>query len=250
MICYKVTLEYDGTRYGGWQVQPNAVTIQAMLEAALERLTGTPQRVQGAGRTDAGVHARGQVARILLPDSIPAERVVMAVNSRLPKDIAVREAIPVDPSFDPRRDAKRKRYRYTIHAEPIRPVLGRQYCWHIPRPLDTEAVASACGYFEGTHDFTSFTRTDPHAPPGMHERTVDRCALTVEGSRLCVDVEGRSFLYNMVRNMVGTLVDVGTGRFAPGEIVPILEARDRRSAGQGAPACGLCLEWIRYGGAP
>lgn len=248
MACYKLVVEYDGTAYGGWQVQPNAKSIQGMLEAALERLTGSPQRVQGAGRTDAGVHARGQVARVVVPESIPPDRVALAINSRLPKDIAVRCATGVDPAFDPRRDAKMKLYRYTLHVDPIRTVLGRQYCWHISRPLDVEAMRVACRHFEGTHDFTSFTKVDSDTPPEANVRTIDRCTLLQDGCRIQVDVQGRSFLYNMVRNVVGTLVDVGTGRFPPSAVPGMLEARDRCCAGQGAPACGLCLEWIRYDG--
>lgn len=248
MACYKLVVEYDGTAYGGWQVQPNARSIQGMLEAALERLTGLPQRVQGAGRTDAGVHARGQVARVVVPENIPAERVALAINARLPKDIVVRSATPIDSAFDPRRDAKQKLYRYTLHADSIRPALGRQYCWHIPRPLDIDAMRVACRHVEGTHDFTSFTKSNPDTPPGANVRTIDHCTLLQAERQIQIDVQGRSFLYNMVRNLVGTVVDVGAGRFLPSAIPGMLEARDRRCAGQGAPACGLCLEWIRYAG--
>lgn len=246
MRAIRLTIAYDGTRYVGWQVQPNGPSIQAALEEAVNHLTGEMVRVQGAGRTDSGVHARGQVALFQTESSIPTERFARALNSRLPDDIAVRAAEEVAGEFDPRRHAKRKLYRYTLARGPIRPVLDRHFCWHVVGELDVPAMAEAAKRLEGTHDFTSFSHQECNEPDANNIRTIDRSELIERGERLVYEVEGRSFLYNMVRNIVGTLVDVGHGRFSPADIPRLLEARDRQQAGQGAPARGLCLVWVRY----
>ncbi len=242
-------IAYDGTAYCGWQVQPNGPTVQAALEAAITRLTGESTRVRGAGRTDAGVHALGQVAVFETASTIPPEQFHAALNTRLPADIAVRRSFPVSPDFDPRRDARRKLYRYRLWTGPVRPVLERHLLWHVREPLDIGAMREAASRFAGTHDFSSFAASggDPARDP---VRTIDRAeVLTRDGEdEIRFEVEGRSFLYNQVRAMTGTLVDVGAGRISPERIGDILEARDRSAAGQGAPALGLCLVWIRYGG--
>lgn len=245
----KVVVAYDGTGYSGWQVQPNGRSIQGELEAAIQRLTGEFVRVYGAGRTDAGVHARGQVATFRSDCAIPPEKYAHALTSRLPKDICVRESSEVEDDFDPRYGAKLKLYRYSIYASSIRPAIGRHYCWHVKWPLDLERMRCAASHLLGTHDFTSLSNQERNAPGMDNVRTVDECALRVaewDSALVLLDVVGRSFLYNMVRNIAGLLVDVGTGHIAPEAVPEILLARDRSRAGQGAPACGLCLEWIRY----
>ncbi len=243
-IC--ALIEYDGTNYCGWQVQPNGPSIQAALEEALFKLTGERERFRGAGRTDAGVHARGQVAAFRTDTIIPPENFAAALNSRLPKDISVRATHPVADDFDPRRHAKRKLYRYAITCGPTRPAIDRCTRWYVKGELDTAAMVRAARQFEGTHDYTAFSNQECNAEGANNVRTVDRCEIVADGFDLTVDVEGRSFLYNMIRNIVGMLVDVGQGRFAPADIPAVFAARDRQQAGRGAPAHGLCLEWIRY----
>ncbi len=242
----KLTIEYDGTNYAGWQVQPNAVTIQSRLEEAVKRLTGESVKVYGAGRTDAGVHARGQVATFRTQSTIPLNNLARALTSRLPKDISVRKAEEVAITFDPRHGAKMKLYRYQIYASKIAPAIGRQYLWHIGWELDIEKMRQAARYLEGEHDYTSFSNQECNNSEANNIRTVDRCKLDYQDNIITIDVMGRSFLYNMVRNIVGTLVDVGRGRIAPEAIPAIFAARNRQHAGQGAPAQGLTLEWIEY----
>ncbi len=242
----KITVEYDGSAYCGWQVQPNGPSVQQQLEKAVEFLTSTPTKVYGAGRTDAGVHARGQVAVFMTNSDIPPEKFAPALTTRLPKDICVRSSELVADDFDPRHDAKLKLYRYTIHACRIAPAIGRQYCWHVKWPLAIDKMKAAATKIVGEHDFTSFSNQECNAEDANNIRSVDVCDIRQDEDKLIVDVIGRSFLYNMVRNIVGTLVDVGTGKICPEDIDWIFAARDRKAAGQGAPACGLCLEWIRY----
>lgn len=243
-----LTLEYDGTAYCGWQKQPNGPSVQQAVEDALFKLTEQRVRVDGSSRTDAGVHAKGYAAAVTTDSPVPTERFALALNTRLPKDIVVLAVREVEPDFDPRRNAKRKLYRYTLHADSIRPALTRKFVWHVKWPLELAAMQRAAAEFVGTHDFTSFSNQECNQPDANNVRTIDRCEVRREGAVVTVDVEGKSFLYNMVRNMVGTLVDVGTGRFMPEEVARILSARDRGQAGQGAPALGLCLEWVKYDG--
>lgn len=242
----RLTVEYDGTAYVGWQVQPNGPTIQSALEQAVCHLTNETVRVQGAGRTDSGVHALGQVAVFHTESDIPADRFARALTSRLPDDIAVRDATEVSLDFDPRRNAKRKLYRYRLATGPIRPVLDRHMTWYVKGRPDTAAMREAAQHFVGDHDFTSFSHQECNEPDANNVRTIDRSELIVDGDRLIYEIEGRSFLYNMVRNIVGTLVDVGQGRFGPDDIPRLFDVRDRQQAGQGAPALGLCLVWVRY----
>lgn len=242
----KITIEYDGGNYAGWQVQPNAITVQARIEEAVKRLTGEVTKVYGAGRTDSGVHARGQVATFKTASDIPTENFARALTSRLPKDISVREAEEVSSDFDPRHGAKMKLYRYRIYASKIAPAIGRQYLWHISWDLDISRMQLAAKEFEGEHDYTSFSNQECNNNEANNVRTVERCSLEYKDNIITIDVMGRSFLYNMVRNIVGTLVDVGRGRIAAEEIRMIFAAKDRHKAGQGAPANGLTLEWIKY----
>lgn len=248
----RVTVEYDGGNYRGWQIQKNGPSIQAALEKALLLLTGEASRVRGAGRTDAGVHARGQTAAFPMPGAIPLDRIPAALNSRLPDDIAVTEAREEAPDFDPRRHCLMKQYSYSFTHGPLRPALGEGRSWHVKWPLNLDTMRLAAERFLGEHDFTSFCNRE--LAGNDNRRSVERSELVElppdhAGRLRCVFyVEGRSFLYNMVRALAGTLVGVGTGRFVPGQIDDILRARDRAAAGQSAPAWGLCLEWTLYRG--
>jgi tRNA pseudouridine38-40 synthase len=242
----KLIVEYDGTAYSGWQLQPNRPSIQEKLEMALAMLTGETIRINGAGRTDAGVHARGQVAAFRSACDIPIEKMARAINSRLPKDISVISTEDVPESFDPRRGAKRKLYRYTIINSPLRPALLRNFAWHVAWPLNRELMRQAAAEFVGTHDFASFCHAECNRNAVNTVRTVDRSELLIDGDNLYYEIEGRSFLYNMVRTLAGMLVEIGRGKFPADSIPSIMAARDRRAAGMTAPAPGLCLEWIRY----
>ncbi|MCD7897393.1 MAG: tRNA pseudouridine(38-40) synthase TruA [Planctomycetaceae bacterium] len=250
----RVTIEYDGSAYNGWQVQNNAPSVQAAMESAVNRLTGTVGRVRGAGRTDAGVHARGQVAVLSLPEALPVERVPEALNSRLPDDIAVVAARECDAAFDPRRDCVMKQYSYSLTHGRVRPALGNRRSWHVKRPLDIDAMVEAAGLLAGHHDYTSFANRERAGEDNV--RSVDRSELVVlpddafGRGRLVYYVEGRSFLYNQVRAMTGTLFGIGTGRFGRDDIPRIFAARDRAAAGESAPPWGLCLEWVLYPGEP
>ncbi len=248
----RVTIEYDGTRYHGWQVQANAHSIQAEMERALKLLTGEEIRVRGAGRTDAGVHARGQTASFPMPAAIPLAKIPAALNSRLPDDIAVVAAREAAGDFDPRRHCVMKQYSYSITAGQLRPALGCRRSWHVKWPLDPDAMRRAAAAFLGDHDFTSVANRERAGEDNL--RTLERSELVAADPdpagrpRFVYYVEGRSFLYNMVRAITGTLVAVGSGRFSPDDIPAILQARDRARAGQSAPPWGLCLEWTLYPG--
>ena len=250
-LC-RIDVEYDGEKYNGWQVQKNAPSVQEELEKALERLTGERVRVRGAGRTDAGVHARGQTAAFPLPKGIPIGNVPAAMNSRLPDDIAVTRARIAPADFDPRRHCVMKRYSYSFVTGKIRPGLSGRRAWHVKWPLDLDAMREAAGAFVGTHDFTSFANKEVESNDNV--RTLARSEVIVlepdyaGRGRFVYLVEGRSFLYNMVRALAGTLVGVGAGRFRPNAMPGLLAARKRSVAGQSAPPWGLCLEWTLYPG--
>jgi len=240
----KLTLQYDGSRYHGWQIQPGKKTIQGELVEALSNLVGSRTHVHGASRTDAGVSALGQVALFEVDSPIPTENFPHAMNDRLPRDIVVTCAEEAPPKFDLMGGVKSKLYRYTICTGGHRPVLRLNQCWHIPRKLDAAAMSQAAQRLVGTKDFKSFATAKDKREQTV--RTIFRCEVAVEDGWIYVDVEGDGFLYNMVRNIVGTLVEVGVGRWAPEKIDEILEAKDRTAAGPLAPAQGLCLMWIKY----
>jgi tRNA pseudouridine38-40 synthase len=240
----KLTIAYDGTEYHGWQIQPGFRTIQGVLREAIEELLGCKVRVCGASRTDAGVSALGQVGLIQIDSPIPTENLAKAITDRLPPDMAVVEAVEVPLGFDVIGAVKSKLYRYTIYTGPVRPVLQIRHCWHIPAKLDIAAMAAAAGLLVGTKDFKSFAAGDEKRVDTV--RTIFRCDVTDEDDWVYTDVEGDSFLYNMVRNIVGTLVEVGVGRWNPENINEILEAKNRTAAGPLAPAAGLCLIQIQY----
>ncbi len=244
----KLTIAYDGSDYHGWQIQPGCLTVQGVLTEALRDLLGPRARICGASRTDAGVSALGQVGLVQIDTPIPTENFAKAVTDRLPESMAIVKAEDVPMGFDVIGDVQSKLYRYTIYSGLVRPVLHVRHCWHIPAALDLEALSRAASMLVGKKDFKSFAAAADHREDSV--RTVFRCDVTdapAEGGRwVYVDAEGDGFLYNMVRNIVGTLVEVGVGRWPPERIPEILDARNRMAAGPIAPPHGLCLMWIKY----
>jgi len=240
----KLTIAYDGSEYHGWQIQQGKKTIQGILTEAIQNLIGCEVQVSGASRTDAGVSALGQVGLVQIDSLIPTENLAKAITDRLPANIAVTEAIEAPQDFDVMGAVKSKLYRYTIFTGKVRPVLQIRHCWHIPVELDIEAMNEAGKMLVGKKDFKSFASAADKRENSI--RTIFRCEAIREGSRVYVDVEGDSFLYNMVRNIVGTLIEIGRGRWEPEKMREIIEARDRTAAGPIAAAQGLCLMWIKY----
>ncbi len=242
---YRMTLQYEGTKYNGWQKQGNTPnTIQAKLEAILQKLDGTEVEVRGSGRTDAGVHAMGQVASFALEHPLPSDEVMTYINQYLPRDIAVVALEEAEPRFHARLNAKGKTYRYRIHQGTIPDVFGRRYSWPLAEQLDVEAMGAAAAHLVGKQDFRSFC--DLKNSKKSTVRRVDSIEIYQDGSDLVLDFTGEGFLYHMVRIMVGTLADVGAHRILPGQIPGILAAKDRKQAGQLAPACGLMLMKVMY----
>jgi tRNA pseudouridine38-40 synthase len=242
----KLVISYDGTRYVGWQLQANGPSIQAEVERALATLHKEPVRVTGAGRTDAGVHALGQVASFAAERPLPVPAYVKGMNAHLPEDVAVREAEVRESPFDARRDALGKRYRYRIENLPTRHPLTRLQAWQVFRPLDVGAMRSAAATLLGRHDFGAFRAADCDAAHGVRElRRLD----VLEGPPGSIEVvaEATAFLKHMVRNVVGTLVEVGLGARSAGSMPDLLDSRDRRLAGRTAPPQGLLLDEVFYG---
>lgn len=249
-VCLLVS--YDGTAYNGYQSQPGGNTIQDKLEEAIEQLTGERTRVTGSGRTDAGVHARGQVVNFPTESRIPIERWALALNARLPNDIVVRDAIEVPPAFHSRHDAIRKTYRYTIRCDRFPDVFTRHYALHHHAPLRFDAMREGLKHLLGEHDFTSFATPGPVKP--HYVRTIYDARLTVENEgekgegrgTAHLFLTGNGFLYNMVRIIAGTLLQVGEGKREPSDIARILAAKDRTQAGPTAPPHGLVLWQVEY----
>ena len=237
---YLITLSYDGTRYSGWQKQENsAKTISAKIENVLSVLNGGPVSVQGAGRTDAGVHALAQTATFDLKGSPDPAVILRAFREYLPEDISVHSCSPVDSRFHARLSALGKIYRYEIRTSPCADVFRRKYQWHLGKTPDAEAMKAGARFLEGTHDFTSFS-TKAKSRHG-NIRTVSRISLTEKDQTLSLEFEGDGFLYNMVRIIAGTLMKIGSGQWKPSRMKQIIAARDRQAAGPTAPPEGLCL---------
>jgi len=240
----KLTISYDGVNYSGWQYQHGKRTIQGELQRAIGELTGLFTKVNGASRTDAGVSALGQVADFSLDSQIPTENFVKAINHRLPRDIVVTEAVEVNKTFDASGSAKSKLYRYTIFTGRKRNVLKTRNCWHRPAALNFAAMDAAAKMLIGKKDFKSFAAASDKRQSSI--RTVIRCEVIQEDKWVYIDIEADRFLYNMVRNIVGTLVEIGRGKWQPQKMQEIIEACDRTAAGPIAPPQGLCLMWIKY----
>lgn len=248
MPTYKLTLAYDGTDFSGWQAQPGRRTVQGVLRNAWQEITGETVRMTATSRTDAGVHALGQVVGIQTQTELPPERLLGGINAKLPDDVILRAVEPVSDDFHATHDAVGKRYRYLIHNSRIRPLHNRHLVWHIPQELDVESMRRAGQLLVGKHDFASFQSTG--SPRDCTVRTITAIELGQGGVEnpdlIWIDVSGDGFLYNMVRNIVGTLVDVGAGRRSVDWISEVIAARDRTAAGQTAPAQGLMLMEVAF----
>jgi len=243
---WALLLEYDGTRYVGWQRQANGISVQAVLEEACARLNGgAPVAATAAGRTDAGVHAAGQVVQVALPDRYRSDQMRDALNFHLkPHPIVVLQAAPAAPGWSPRFDATGRAYAYRILNRRARPALALNHAWHVERRLDEAAMAKAASMLLGRHDFTSFRASACQAKSPV--RTLDSLDVVRIGDTLTITFEARSFLHHQVRNMVGTLKLVGEGRWPAAQVRTALEARDRRAAGPTAPPDGLTLVNVSY----
>lgn len=241
---YRVVVQFDGTEYYGWQFQrPEYRTIQAEMIRALKIIAKKQVLVTGSSRTDAGVHSSGLTANFLLPVAIEAESLKRALNSLLPKDIRIVECQLMDKAFNARFGAHSKTYVYRIFTGQVQSPFSQRFALHIPFPLDVKAMRKAARYFVGSKDFSSFTSDEPGK---KRMREVDMFKMQVRNEEIIFTVRGKSFLRYMVRNMVGTLIDVGKGKFRPDEIPDIFAAKDRRRAGQTAPAKGLTLVRVDY----
>jgi tRNA pseudouridine38-40 synthase len=240
----KLLLSYDGTDFSGWQFQPGRRTVQAVLEAAIAQLTGAPATTNASGRTDAGVHALGQVVHFYTASRHPPAVFVKALNALLPHDVRVRGAWDMPQSFHATLDAKAKLYRYVIDNNPIADPFQRRYSDHVYPPLDVARMNQAAQALRGRHDFHSFETHWPNRTSSV--RTITHIAVSRMNDFVWLDVEADGFLYNMVRAICGTLVLVGTGRWPATRVAEVLAARDRRVAGPTAPPQGLFLVRVRY----
>jgi tRNA pseudouridine38-40 synthase len=244
MTALRLTVEYDGTAFRGFQRQPGVRTVAGVLEAALGAIFSEPAEVTGAGRTDSGVHATGQVVSLRTAAHFPFERLHLALNAMLPGDCSVREAAVAEESFSARLDALERTYVYAILCRPQRHALLARYTHRVTEALDLDAMQRASEHLLGEHDFKSFARTQPG---DRTVREVRRISIGSCGDLVRVEVAAGGFLRHMVRTIVGTLIACGTGRRAPAEMAGILAARDRSAAGTTAPAAGLYLAGVRYG---
>jgi tRNA pseudouridine38-40 synthase len=245
MPRYKLTIEYDGTPFVGWQRQKNGRSVQQAIEEALVRLTGEAPTLRGAGRTDAGVHALGQVAHFDLSREWTGAKLRDGLNAHLrPEPVAVLLAEAADETFDSRYSAVRRHYVYRLLVRRAPPVLDRGRVWHIGRKLDARAMQEAAQMLLGTHDFTTFRSTECQAKSPV--RTLDRLDVTKRGDELIVEATARSFLHNQVRSMVGSLKLVGEGRWTDRDLKAALDARDRKASGPVAPPDGLYLVRVDY----
>ncbi|MBR9985868.1 MAG: tRNA pseudouridine(38-40) synthase TruA [Desulfosarcina sp.] len=241
---FKLVIEYDGSGFHGWQRQKKDRTVQETIEQALAAMTREKVTVIGSGRTDAGVHALGQTAGFKTRSRLDARVFLSGLNSLLPGDVVVRACEQMPDTFHARFDVISKRYRYHILNRPIAPAIGRQFVWHIRKPLDTPAMAEAAGIFLGPHDFKAFEGTG--SPRDHSVRTVTDSTIKETGSNLTYDVEADGFLRFMVRNIVGTLVEVGLGKLDTPTVRAILQSKDRSRAGATAPPQGLFLMDVAY----
>jgi tRNA pseudouridine38-40 synthase len=241
-------LEYEGTRYHGSQLQANAPTVQGEMEKALQKLTGERTRVKAASRTDAGVHAKGQVVSFSMRSALPLKAFVEGLNHYLPRDIAVKEAHRVDDSFDVRRGALSREYKYSILNSPTRSPIKQNFSYRINGKLDVKSMQRACQALIGKHNFASFV-TEPEMAKKNTVRNVHKAAIEPDGDMIVLDMVANSFLSHQVRNTVGALIRVGQGKMTVDEFYSLVEAKRPGLAGPTAPACGLCLMRVNYPGA-
>jgi len=239
----KLTIEYDGTDYHGWQMQPNLPTIQEILQEKIHHIEQEKATLIGAARTDAGVHAEGQVANFLTRTDIPAGNLLRALNRILPRNIVIKKIEEVPENFHARYDAQSRLYRYTLLNRQYSSAFRYRYLYLVPVPLDLESMREASHHLLGTHDFSSFGNRDGESNP---IRTIKNCRWVKRGNFIYFYIEADAFLRGMVRTIVGTLLEVGKGKLTPPEIKHILEVRKRNCSGPTLPARGLCLVKVRY----
>jgi tRNA pseudouridine38-40 synthase len=242
---FKLVIEYDGGRYHGWQRQPEMQTLQETIENRISRMTGKPVLLTASGRTDAGVHALGQTANFHSDTRIAPEALKRGLNSLLPEDIVIHELVEVHPAFHARYDAQQKTYQYHVLNRPLPSAVGRQYQWHIVRPLDLPEMIRSAACLIGTHDFKSFEGTG--SPRSHTIRTIYKALFEEKrGGEIIFTITANGFLRFMVRNIVGSLVEVGIGRWSAAQFEDVLISGDRRRAGNTAPAQGLFLVEVSY----
>ncbi len=241
-----LTVAYDGTAYHGWQIQPNGETVEGVLNRCLSALLGEKIEVTGASRTDAGVHAMGNVAVFDTGSPIPADKISYALNRSLPEDIRIQKSQEVDRDFHPRHCPSRKTYEYRIYCAPFPMPMKRFYSYFTYVPLDVGLMSQGAQYLTGTHDFKSFCSVQTQAETTVRQIDSIEVLESKTGGDIVIRVTGRGFLYNMVRIIAGTLMEVGRGHIPPEEVERILAAKDRQAAGPTAPACGLTLIKIAY----
>jgi tRNA pseudouridine38-40 synthase len=245
MRNFKMTVEYDGSAYCGWQRQKNGASIQQLLEETIKLITGQKVAVIGSGRTDAGVHALNQVGSFRCSTKLPVNKIFMGMNSVLPPDIVVKELEEVADDFHALRNVKSKIYVYKICNQRLRPALGRNYVWHIRFPLDIGKMKKTAKYLIGRHDFSCFCATGTDVKDRVRT-IVDVEIKSCDDGLIEIKVESHGFLKYMVRNIIGTLVEVGRGKREPEEMKTIIESKNRNIAGATAPACGLFLKEVKY----
>jgi len=248
MRSFKATIAYDGSEYSGWQIQVDRPSIQQTMEAAIGRITGESTRIVASGRTDAGVHALGQVVSFTSASRLSADELGRALNAHTPRDIAVRDLSEAPDGFHAIRDATSKRYRYIIDDHRLPDVFQRRHAWHVPQRLNVEAMAAAARTLQGTHDFSSFEASGSERASSVRTVTdiqVARGTGTLQDN-IAIEIEADGFLYNMVRNIVGTLVEVGRGAQDEKWVADVLAAKNRKAAGPTAPPQGLFLVYVRY----
>ena len=240
----KLTIEYDGKCYNGWQKQPDKLNIQGEIEKAIYNITQEEVDLIGSGRTDAGVHALGQVANFKTNSALPIEKLALAINSQLKSSIIIKKAEEVDERFHSRYTAKQKTYRYIINNSKTGPAIYRNLEYYFPVKLNVEKMVEAAKYFEGEHDFKAFKSSGTSGKNSV--RTIYKAEVRQDGERIIIELTGNGFLYNMVRIISGTLLDVGLGKIEPNEIPDIIEKKDRTKAGKTLPAHGLYLVKVQY----
>lgn len=241
----KLTIEYDGKNFPGWQSQPGKISIQTEIENAIKNITGENVQIIASGRTDAGVHALGQVANFHTETNIPIKQIPYAINSKLTKSIVIKSAEEVDDRFHSRYNCKQKTYRYIINNSEFPSALNRYREFHMPYKLDIEKMKKAIKHFEGEHDFAGF-KSSGGSEKKTTVRNLTKCELIEDGSRIIIELTGNGFLYNMVRIISGTIVDIGLGKTNADEIDEIIASKDRTRAGKTLPPHGLYLVKVEY----
>jgi tRNA pseudouridine38-40 synthase len=240
----KLVIEYDGKGFNGWQKQPNKLNIQGEIERAIGEITGEEIDLIASGRTDAGVHSLGQTANFKTNSKIPIEKFAIAINSKLKKSIVIQSAEEVEERFHSRYSVKSKKYRYTINNSQYGSAIYRDMEYHFPIKLDVEKMQEAAKYFEGEHDFKAFKASGTSSKSSV--RKIYKAEVIKDGDRIHIELTGNGFLYNMVRIISGTLLDVGIGKIKPEEIPEIINEKNRSKAGKTLPAQGLCLVEVTY----